>query len=215
MGDTLERHNDGDDLRQQAEKIAEAIASGPQAEIEPLGPNGLGILIHELLVHKLELEMQNEELRRSQAELDVQRALYFDLYDLSPVGYCSVSEHGLILSANLTVSTLLGVPRSVLVEHPFTRFILDEDQDIYYQMRKHLLETGQPQTCEFRMVKQDLAQFWVGLSATVALDNVGAQVCRLFISDVSDRKRAEDDLQRILEEKEVLLRRLSAGSSAT
>ena len=164
------------------------------------------MLLHELLVHKLELEMQNEELRQAQTKLEIQRARYFDLYDLAPVGYCSVGERGLILEANLTASTLLGVPRSKLVAQPFTRFIRKEDQDVYYRFRMGLLEDGRPQPCELRMARGDGAEFWGSLSATVAQDETGLQVCRVAISDVSSRKRAEEDLRRSLEEKEALLR---------
>jgi hypothetical protein len=56
-------------------------------------------MLHELRVHQIELEMQNEELRQAQALLDTERARYFDLYDLAPVGYCTLSDAGLILQA--------------------------------------------------------------------------------------------------------------------
>jgi CheY-like chemotaxis protein len=81
--------------------------------------------------------MQNEELRRAQAELDDARARYFDLYDLAPVGYCTLSEQGLILETNLTAVILLGVPRGALVKQPISRFILKEDHDIYYLHRNY------------------------------------------------------------------------------
>jgi PAS domain-containing protein len=98
--------------------------------------------LHELRVHQIELEMQNEELRRTQEELEASRERYFDLYDLAPVGYFTLSEQGLILEANLTAAKLLGVARSALVKQPLSRFILPEDQDIHYLHRKALLETG-------------------------------------------------------------------------
>ena len=101
-------------------------------------------------MHQIELEMQNEELRRAQVELDAARARYFDLYDLAPVGYCTVSEEGLILEANLTAATLLGVARGALVKQPLTRFILTEDQDIYYLHRKQLFETTGGRTAGVR-----------------------------------------------------------------
>ena len=73
-------------------------------------------LLHELRVHQIELEMQNEELRRAQEELEAARARYFDLYDLAPVGYLVLSEKGLILEANLRAATLFGVPRADLLK---------------------------------------------------------------------------------------------------
>ena len=197
-----------EDLRLRAARIAKAVASGSQADIEALAPDGFGLLLHELFVHKIELEMQNEELRRTQTELDLQRARYFDLYDLAPVGYCSISEKGLILEANLTASALMGMTRSTFVGQPFTRFVLKDDQDIYYRFRKVLLDTDETQACELRMVRQDATTFWGGLSATVARDPAGLQVSRITMSDISSRKRAEDDLRRSLEEKDALLREL-------
>ncbi len=69
-------------------------------------------VLHELRLHQIELEMQNEELHRAKAELDAERARYFDLYDLAPVGYVTLSEQGLILEANLTVASMLVVCKS-------------------------------------------------------------------------------------------------------
>ncbi len=110
-------------------------------------------LVHELQVHQIELEMQNEELRRTQVELEASRARYFDLYDLAPVGYCTLNEKGLIHEGNLTAAAMLGVARNALVNQPLSRFILYEDQDIYYTFRKQLFEIGTPKTCELRMLR--------------------------------------------------------------
>ena len=119
--------------------------------LEVLSPEVARRALHELRVHQIELEMQNEELRRTQEELEGSRARYFDLYDLAPVGYFTLSEQGLILEANLTGAKLLGVARGALVKQPLSRFVLREDQDIYYLHRKALLETGAPQAWELRM----------------------------------------------------------------
>ncbi len=110
-------------------------------------------LLHELEVHQIELEMQNEELRSTQDELAVSHARYFDLYDLAPVGYLTLSEKGLILEANLAAANLLGLERSQFVNQPVTRFIVPDDQDIYYLQRKRLSATLQPQVCELRMLR--------------------------------------------------------------
>jgi len=150
-------------------------------------------LLHELRVHQIELEMQNDELRRTQAEMEASRARYFDLYDLAPVGYLTVSEQGLITEANLTVSTLLGVVRGSLVSRPVTRLIASEDEDICYLHLKRLFATGAPQVFELRLVHQDGTQFWARFEARAAQDADGARVCRAALSDITQRKREEEE----------------------
>ena len=154
--------------------------------------------LHELRVHQIELEMQNKELRRAQAELEASRQRYFDFYDLAPVGYFTLSEQGLILEANLMSATLLGVDRSSLLKQPLSRYIIAEDADIYYLHRKKLFKTGEPQACEIRMHGQDNIFFWVHLDATVAQENDGAPVCRVVLSDITDMKTVQEALQKAL-----------------
>jgi PAS domain S-box-containing protein len=183
----------GDALRQRAEEIAREKAFPMPGHLESLSVEAARQTLHELRVHQIELEMQNEELRRAQAELDASRARYFDLYDLAPVGYCTISEKGLILEANLTAATLLGVTRGALVKQLLTRFILKEDQDIYYRHRKQLFDTSDPQTCELRMVKMGGTIFWTHLAATAAQDADEKPVCRVVMSDINERKSQEDE----------------------
>jgi PAS domain S-box-containing protein len=142
--------------------------------LEVLSPEAARRALHELRVHQIELEMQNEELRRSQEALESSRARYFDLYDLAPVSYFTLSEKGLILEANLTAAGLLGVARGALVTQPLSLFILSEDQDIYYLHCKQLTKTRAPQGFELRMAKKDGAPFWAWVEATVAQDADGA-----------------------------------------
>jgi PAS domain S-box-containing protein len=152
-------------------------------------------LLHELQVHQIELEMQNDNLRMAYAELDSLRARYFDLYDLAPVGYCTLSEKGLILEANLIAATLLGVSRSTLIHRPISQFILKEDQDMYYLHRKQLFETGKSQACDLRMVKNDGTVFWAHLEAATAQNENGEPLFRIIIGDVSKNKQAEEELK--------------------
>ena len=168
-------------------------------------PDEMRQVLHELHVHQLELEMQNEELRRAGLELDAARARYFDLYDVAPVGYVTISEPGIVLEANLTATNLLGVTRGALVRRPITPFILNEDQDIYYSLRKQLFATGEPQTCELRMVRSDGTHFWACLDAAVQDPSTSsgldaASACRVALSDITGRKQTEaallDSLQR-------------------
>lgn len=170
---------------------------------ESMSPEEVRQALHELRVHQIELELQNEELRRTQAELKESRARYFDLYDLAPVGYFTLSETGQILEANLTVTTLLGVTRGDLVKQSLTRFIFPEDQDIYYQYRKHILTTGELRGCELRLVNKESGPFWVRFEATAVADAEGKTVCRAVVSNITARKEAEFQT-------EILVRRLSA-----
>ena len=153
-------------------------------------------LLHELRVHQLELEVQNEELRLAQSELVAERARYADLYNRAPVGYCTISEQGLILESNHTASTMLGVVQGTLVTQPITRFILPEDQDIFYLYRMQLFKTGGSQACELRMVKQDGSELWVWVEAALVQDTDGVSTCRVVLSDITNHKRSEKALLR-------------------
>ena len=202
--------DDSADLRRRAEDMARTDEVKTE---ESLSCEQAQQLLHELRVHQIELEMQNEELRRVQAELEASRARYFDLYDFAPVGYLTLSEKGLILEANVTAATLLGVGRGALVKQPLTRFILPEDQDIYYRHRKKLFETREPQTCELRMLRAGAASFWVQIDETVAQDPDGDAACRAVVSDITERKliaealqEAHNELEKRVEERTVELR---------
>jgi PAS domain S-box-containing protein len=182
-------------LRQRAE--AQSAHTPPPTH--PSSPEENQKVLHELRVHQIELEMQNEDLRQSQAELAASQARYFDLYDLAPVGYLSLSAAGLILEANLAVSVLLGVARSALATQPFSRFILKEDQDRYYLFRKQLVVDHAPLPLELRMVKTDGTAFWAHLTlcTTLAPSTDSGQtpanklIYRIVLEDISERKRAE------------------------
>ncbi len=157
------------------------------------GPDTGGKEGQALRVHQIELEMQNQNLRATQAELDAARSRYFDLYDLAPVGYFTISEKGLILEANLTATTLLGITRRELIKQPISRFIRIEEQDIHYRHRKLLFETGDPCAYDLRMVKKDGTPFWAHLTATVAQEADNSPVVRIVITDITERKLREDE----------------------
>jgi len=147
-------------------------------------------LLHELRVNKIELEMQNEELRRSRKDLEASKSRYFKLYDLAPVGYLTFNENGLILEANLSAATMLGVARTLLLQSPMSEFIPPEDQDDYYLLRKRLIGAGDMQEWEMRMLHADGSTFWAHLQATPAQ---GGEYLVTF-SDISVSKRAEEEL---------------------
>ena len=182
----------GGNLRQQVRKVA---GTDETQDLKALSPKEARRLVHELRVYQVELETQNEELRRAQGELDAARTKYFDLYDLAPVGYLTVNKNGLIMEANLTCANLLGVARATLKKQPLTRFIFREDQDSYYHHRRALVETGEPQVCEMRMLHRDGGHFWALLEETLAKDaESGESMVWAVISDITARKRAEEAL---------------------
>lgn len=182
-------------MRQQAETIVRETTEPSIRNFETMSLEDIRRTFHELSLYQIELEMQNEELRRTQIALDAERERYFDLYDLAPVGYCTVSETGQILQINLTAATLLGVPRGSLVNRMFQLRIFHEDQDIYYRHRLALLSTGERQSCELRMVRHDGTPVWMQLTATTATSTNNAPALRITLSDITERKLAEDTLQ--------------------
>jgi PAS domain S-box-containing protein len=192
----------GQALRKRAEAIARGKSAQTRVNFDVQSPEEAQRALHELRVHQIELEMQNDELRRTQEELNASRARYFDLYDLAPVGYFTISERGLILEANLTATTLLGVARGALAKQRLSRFIVHDDEDIHYGHRKQLFETGTPQVYELRLMKKDASHFWARVEATAAQDADGARVFRAVISDITERKRAEDEISDLNKELE-------------
>jgi two-component system cell cycle sensor histidine kinase/response regulator CckA len=178
------------ELRRRADRKA---AHSPEI-IDAMLPEEVKRLLHELRVHQIELEMQNEELRTSHAELASAQTRYSALYNLAPTGYCTVSGKGLILKANLAAATLLGEDRDALVNQPIFRFIFRENQDIYYLHRKKLFETCQLQEFDLRMLKKDGTAFWAHLVATVIQDDCGCpQSCHIILNDITERKKAEEE----------------------
>lgn len=197
--------------RQRAEERLrkKSAAFDPEARSDQI-PEIVDSMLHELSVHQIELEMQNEELRESQMALSAAKERYFDLYDMAPVGYFTISKHGLIHQANLTASGLFGVVRSALLNQPISQRVLPDDQNLYYRHRKQLMESGEAQTFELRMKRDDSAPFWAHLTMTAALDAENESEFRAVLIDISERKQAEAlraVLQQDLQEKNSELER--------
>jgi len=148
-------------------------------------------LIHELRVHQIELEMQNEELYRSQRELELSREKYFNLYDIAPVGYCTLSEKGLLLESNLKACELFGLDRIYLKKQLFSCFIFKEDLHIYYQAVKNLSKTGASQTCELQFISKNGKTTWVLLDISSTQNTDDTILYLVVMSDITERKQAE------------------------
>ncbi len=183
------------ELRRRAEATARERAV-PTEDLAALQPDEIREIIHELRVHQIQLEMQNEELRQTQHKLASAQERYFDLYDLAPVGYLTLSEKGLILEGNLAAANLLGASRGTLTRLPFSQFVFRDDQDLYYLNRNR--DSGPsllPSQYEIRLVRQDGTIFWAHLVFTTVQQIDGVSVCRVVLSDITECHQAEEALQ--------------------
>jgi PAS domain S-box-containing protein len=190
-----------EELRRKAEEL-EKNTNQTLKDPATLSPVEIQGMLHELRVHQIQLEMQNDELRRIQEELDISRERYFDLYDLAPVGYCTLNEGGMIIESNLTLITLLGMHKRLFVKKQFSRFILSVDQDLFYQFFKRLKTTKDFQEGELRMLRADKSTFWVKITATASEEKEGPPAYRVVLVDITEQKLAQLAIKSLNEELE-------------
>src|SRR5262249_12677537 len=134
-------------LRERAEKRLRQ----EKKDVNGMSSDDLKSAIHELHVHQIELEMQNEQLRISHVEVERARERYVELFDSAPVGYLTLNKHGIIAQANLTSVSMLGLERSKLLAIPFSRFVVSEDQEAYYLCWRRVFESPSSQSCDVRL----------------------------------------------------------------
>ena len=183
-------------------------------ELQSIGDNDVKKLVHDLQVHQIESDIQNDELQRAQLEIEESRLKYADLYDLAPVGFLTLTPKGLILEANLTSATLLGEDRRYLIKRAFSSFITAEFQDMFCFHCKRVIETLTKQTCELQLEKKDGTTFYV-LVESIPVQNSGTEVQQIHSSiiDITERKKVEkalhkahEDLERQFEERTLELK---------
>ena len=182
------------ELRRQAEALMmeKGFLSPSDGVEDPLQ------LIHELQTFQMEIELQNEELHRSQQELMEFKMRYTELYDFIPVGYVCLGKKGVILNANLTLADMLATERSSLMNQPLSNYILFEDQDIYYRHIRDLAESKNRQVCELRMQKMDGFPLDVQLESIVfSYQSWRPEQYRTVIIDISARKQMEKEQEEL------------------
>ncbi|SDB02276.1 PAS domain S-box-containing protein [Desulfonatronum thiosulfatophilum] len=156
-------------------------------------------LLHELQVHQIELEMQNDELRRTQERLYQAMEKYNDLYDFAPVGYVTSDIIGHILESNLTFADQLGVARSHLIHSLLWGHAFAPDRDIFVSHHDQVFRTGKRQSCELRLKGSAGRLLHVQLDSVPGTDVNGAAVCRTSATDITARKKAEEKLNKVHE----------------
>ncbi len=176
---------------------AEAALRKTERDVSALAPEEVQRLVHELQVHQIELEMQNDELRRAQAALEESRGQLQVLFDNAPAGYLDVDADGVIVRANVAAGKLLGIAPARLPGRRLSALVVPDD---LRQLREHLravFERGEPAECDLSLLRSG------GSSLAARLDSSPRQRgCLTLVTDISERKRAEGALFRLARELE-------------
>lgn len=133
-------------------------------------------LVHKLRVYQIELELQNEELRRTQEEIEIACDRYADLYDSIPVGCITVDDEGVILQANLTSTHQLDVTRGVLIGQMLHRFVASKYQDDFHLYHRKIFSTKTQQSCELKLKKANGSEFFAQLQG-IAIEELEKFPC--------------------------------------
>ena len=179
------------DLRQRAE--ARLRGKGAATD-RPAKEADLRRLLHDLQVHQIELELQNEELQRAHAEVETLLMKYTALYDFAPTGYFTLDREGTIRGLNLAGASLLGMERSKLVNRRFCLFIAAEKRPAFTAFLRNAFESGTKEVCETSLQQEGKPPRWVWIEACGA---VSGQECHLAAMDITGRKEAETDRARL------------------
>ena len=179
--------SEADALRTEAEA---QLTRAPPIEVPSPPPRQI---LHELRVHQVELEMQNEELRRSQLALEESRDRYIDLYEFAPVGYFTLNREGMIVEVNLTGSALLGVERKQLLNRRFSGFVSAGDSDRWHHHFLNVLQHD-GQRCELALKRGDGSVIHAQLDCRKT--NIGNEFSiRVALTDITERKLGEESLR--------------------
>jgi PAS domain S-box-containing protein/putative nucleotidyltransferase with HDIG domain len=212
MKNDKDKSADAAGLRRRAEerlresKKREAARPGTKEETQRL--------LHELQVHQIELEMQNEELQQARAEVETGLAQYTDLHNFTPVGCFTLDRDGAISQVNLTGASLLGIERSRLVKRRFGLFVSDESRPAFNAFLKKVFENQAKETCETALRTDGNEPVWVHIEANASEDGQG---CRAAVVDITERMRteearrqAEENFRRSMDESPLGIRIVSA-----
>ena len=185
------------ELRKKAEKDLDLNFH----EMENLSPEDYKAAIRELHVHQIELEMQNEELRKTQEELSEVRDKYADLFNFAPVGYLVLNSNNKIVDANLTACTMLGINRYPLLNMEISNILSPESQNTFYLFKNNILESKSKHTCEVKLIKKDKSEFSVLLECSPQMDKVGnISEIRIAVTDITERIKTENEIKTLAEE---------------
>lgn len=202
--------NHNNDLRSQAEERLKESQSG-SGRSRDHEEGEAKALVHELQVHQIELEMQNDELKRAKLETEDALAKYSDLYDFAPIGLFSIDMQGLIQEVNLAGASLLGTERRNLMNRHFRLFVASKDHSVFDEFCKSAFETSTKQTCELNLLRDGVATVYARIEGKVAEDGLlCARQCRIVVIDITERKRMENELRATQEHLDLMVQERTA-----
>jgi len=184
-------------------RVAEEQLQNKKAKLfHPQPEKDLLKLVHELEVHQIELEMQNEELRKVSVELETVLGKYTDLYDFSPIGYFTIATDGVIKAMNLAGARLLTADRSRLVGCSFLQFIVEADRPVFAAFIEKVFNSHIKEKCEVALVCKSDHHLIVHLEAVA---DVSSDECRLVMIDITERMQADERINAILWQQQAIL----------
>lgn len=151
-------------------------------------------LLHELQVHQVELELQNEQLEAARAWIEAALASYTELFDFAPVPYFTINRSGTIAEVNLAGARLLGIERARVIDKRFAVFVAEPDRARLAACLKSLFSTQSDARCDVVLVARDGTRRTVEVRTT--LSNNGDS-CRAVVIDVTERSAAQRQAQRL------------------
>jgi PAS domain S-box-containing protein len=193
---------DAANLRQKAEELLQRRDKACNVSTNSTTEPDMLKLIHELEVHQVELEMQNEELLIAKEKAEQSEEKYTELYDFAPSGYFTLSRKGTILEMNLRSALMLGKERSLLVNKPFEHFLKDNSRDVFINFLKEIFQRNSNAICDVAISCADNNNLHLHLTGIVS---EYTEQCHITAIDITDRKKAEDDLRKNLAKYKVLI----------
>jgi PAS domain S-box-containing protein len=178
-----ERRSDPELRRRAEDEVREKGRAGdlPEEDVRRL--------CHELEVHQVELELQNEALQEMQQNLRASEERYRDLYDFAPVGYVTLNADGRIIEANLAAATLLGEDRASLTNQRFQYFLERESIRDFTAFQDRVFAADGKERVEVRLrTAQGHKPAWVMVEGKAGEN----QTFRAALIDITGRKLAEE-----------------------
>lgn len=182
-------------LRRRAKEIVDSRTSTTKQIIQPLHADEVETLVHELEVHQVELQIQNDNLTAIQEELFQSRNEFLDLFNQAPIGYCTITKKGEILDVNQTLCKLLQTNQTSLNQQSFFNLIYEKDHQTYYDHRKQVLQTKTNHTCEVRLLQNKEKPMWFRIESKLYPSTTKGDTIRSVLSDISAEKKVANLLE--------------------